>query len=186
MIEFEELDRLLVAARAGSRAAECHGFLCGYICTGSQPGEEFFRKFLLAEAENDPIAGACCRRIAELASAIRAQIRSPDLQLQLLLPDDDRPLMDRGIALTEWCQGFLSGLGMAGILDDGTITGESGEVIEDLYQICRLDTDAMVGTGEEAEAAFFELTEYVRMGVILIHDELAGLPVASDGPKVLH
>ena len=186
MLNFEDLNKLLIDARAGSRAAECHGFLCGYLCITNNVEEEMFSKFLLADSIDDVTFDECCAQIAKLAADINTQISSSDFELQLLLPDDDRPLTERSIALMQWCQGFLSGLGVAGIVDTGSISAESRELIDDLYKICRLDADEINGSGEEEESALIELIEYVRMGAIMIHEEFHSLPLAASRPEVLH
>ena len=186
MLNFEDLNKLLVDARTGSCAAGCHGFLCGYLCINNNVEEDMFRKFLLADTADDVTYDQCCAQIAELAVDINAQISSSDFELRLLLPDDDRPLIERSIALTQWCQGFLSGLGVAGMVDTGSISAESRELIDDFYKICRLNADEIKGSGEEEESALIELIEYVRMGAIMIHDEFHSLPLAMSRPEILH
>jgi len=186
MLNFDDLNKLLIDAQAGSRAAECHGFLCGYRCISNHVEEELFIKYLLADTTDDVTFHECCSQITELASDINTQISSSDFELQLLLPEDDRPLQERSIALIEWCQGFLSGLGIGGMVDTDSISAESREFIDDLYKICRLNAEEIEDSGEEEESALIELIEYVRMGVIMIHDEFQSLPVAISRPEVLH
>ncbi len=186
MLNFDDLNKLLIDAKAGSRAAECHGFLCGFRCINNHVEEELFRKYLLADTTDNVIFHECCTRIAELASDINTQISSTGFELHLLLPEDDRPLQERSIALIEWCQGFLGGLGVGGMVDPDSIPAECREFIDDLYKICRLNADEIEDTGEDEESALIELIEYVRMGVIMIHDEFQSLPVAISRPEVLH
>lgn len=186
MLNFNDLNKLLIDARAGSRAAECHGFLCGYLCINKNVEEEMFREILLADAADEVIFDECCVQITELASEINTQISSSDFELQLLLPDDDRPLQERSFALTQWCQGFLSGLGIAGMVDTGSISVESRELIDDMYKICRMNAEETGGSGEEEESALVELIEYVRMGAIMMHDEFQNSLVAMKHFEVLH
>jgi len=188
MMKFEELDRLLANAHAGSRAAECHGFLCGYLCVSDNIEKELFDKYLLS----DPVGmdtdrtTECVDKISGLADDVNEQITSGSFELQLLLPDDQYPLVERSVALTEWCQGFLSGLGIGGIVDFDTISAESRELIDDLYKICNLDVESSRDAGEEGESALMELIEYVRMGAIFIYQEFHTSPSVMDKPEVLH
>lgn len=188
MMKFEELDSLLADARAGSRAAECHGFLCGYLCVSDNIEKGLFDKYLLSDLEgrdSDQIA-ECADRIAVLADDVSDQISSGNFELQLLLPGDRSPLAERSEALTQWCQGFLSGLGIGGIVDFDTISAESRELIDDMYKICNLDIESAGNVGEEGETALVELIEYVRMGAIFIHQEFHNSPSVMDKPEVLH
>jgi hypothetical protein len=103
------------------------------------------------------------------------------MDFQLLLPDDDAPLAERAMALSQWCQGFLYGFGTGGAVPRDRLSGEVEEVLRDLTHI----SQASVETGadaEEEEQAYTEIIEYVRAGVQLIHDELIELRVASAPP----
>ena len=102
------------------------------------------------------------------------------------MPDDNSSLPERSAALIEWCEGFLSGLGIAGVTDFERLSFECRELIHDLYKICRLDVGDMEDTGEDEEAAFVELIEYVRMGTMMLHDEMHNSSVSGIRPEVLH
>ena len=183
-MNFKEFNNLLIDAQAGSRAAECHGFLCGYFCVNKELHEDTFKKYLLADTMDQDLLNVCFEKITELAAEINRNISEGQFELQLMLPDDDCPMSERGEALIQWCEGFLSGLGIAGIDGLELLTVESRELIVDLYKICRLDVTDMDESGEEEESAFLELTEYVRMGAILLYEELNN--ITADKPGVLH
>ena len=85
------------------------------------------------------------------------------------MPDDDALLSDRLTALGVWCGGFLSGFGLSGGNTDG-LEEDAVSVLEDMVAISEVDPDA--DESEAAEAQFLEVTEYVRMGVLLL---LAGV-----------
>lgn len=170
-MNFDELSRLLHDAGSGTGAAECHGFLCGYLCINNGLGEEVVKSCLLADRGSTMPTDACVDGIRALAAEVHARITATDFSLQLLLPDDDRPLQERGASLIKWCEGFLSGLGAAGVVRFYSLSTECRELLDDLYKICRLDPDDMSDAGEEEEAALTELIEYVRMGAILMHEE---------------
>ena len=177
MINFNELNQLLASAACGSRAAECHGFLCGYLCVRSQVEDTVLKECLMAELEENDLAPQCMEELSLLSRSVSEQISSANFKLELLLPGDDMSLADRSAALTEWCEGFLGGLGTAGMTDFDLLSFECRELIQDLYKICRLDPASIRDSSEEDEAALMELIEYVRMGAMLVHDELR---MASD------
>ncbi len=186
MLDFDLLEKMLEDANAGSRAAECHGFLCAQVCVASMVREEVFTEYLLADANDDVRLDQCKTHISELAIDITRQIASPDFELQLMLPDDAHSLENRGIALTEWCQGFLSGLGVAGLGSTDSMSDASRELIDDLYKICRLGTDDLGKYCKDGESDLMGLIEYVRMGAILIYDEYHGKPSNMSRPEKLH
>ncbi len=186
MFDFYELENMLEDASVGSRAAECHGFLCAQVCVSGAVHEEIFTEYLFAEATDDAQIDECFRQIQELVMDIARQMSSSDFEFELLLPGDDHSLEQRGIALREWCQGFLSGLGVAGLGSTETMSDASKELIDDLYEICRLSTDELDEEGEEGESSLVELIEYVRMGAMFIYDELRGLPSGAGNSEMLH
>lgn len=183
-MNFKELNNLLIDARAGSRAAECHGFICGYLCVNKELHEDTFKRYLLTDTMDQDLQDLCFEKFTELAAKITREITDGQFELQLMLPDDSCTMSERGEALIQWCEGFLSGLGVAGINNLELLTMDSRELIQDLYKICRLNVDDMDESGEDEESAFMELTEYVRMGAILLHEELN--KSQSDNSGLLH
>ena len=128
----------------------------------------------------------CSEKLGELATEVMAAINAQNFTLQLFLPDDNCPLNERGAALVQWCEGFLSGLGIAGLLEFDLLSAEGREVIQDLYKICRLDVDDLAEEGEDEESAFMELSEYVRMGAILLHEEFQQTGTSGENTRILH
>lgn len=185
-MNYKELENLLIDANAGSRAAECHGFLCGYLCVSDNLQEDTFRRYLLADMTDQQAFLECYKQIAELAAEVYLKITSEDFTLELLLPDETSPLSERSVALVQWCEGFLSGLGVAGVTDIDLLSFECRELIQDLYKICRLNADEINRYGNEEEAAFNELTEYIRMGAMLLHVEMQNTAFGTNRPGVLH
>ena len=185
-MNFNELNNLLIDAKAGSHAAECHGFLCGYLCLVKEVKADTFRRYLFAEMADPEMLNECSKKVGELATEVMAAISAQNFTLELFLPDDNCPLNERGAALVRWCEGFLSGLGIAGLLEFDLLSDEGREVIQDLYKICRLDVDDLAEEGEDEESAFMELTEYVRMGAILLHEEFQHTGTSGDNDRILH
>jgi hypothetical protein len=111
------------------------------------------------------------------------QMNDTEADFELMLPDDDEPLEMRIEALGAWCQGFVYGLAVGGIKEDTELPEDSKELITDILEISRAgyvaDNEAELatdeGNSEEDEVAFMEVSEYVRMGVLLIYEELQPL-----------
>ncbi len=94
-----------------------------------------------------------------------------------LLPPDDWLLAVRAEALAAWCAGFMRGLGeaAAGTATREVLAGEAGrEIMADFAEIARLSP----GDDEsdlEAESAYSELVEFVRVSAQLLFDEFFDL-----------
>ena len=83
-------------------------------------------------------------------------------------------LPERTAALSEWCQGFLLGLVSGGIAEDSQLPDDVSELIQDFTEISRAGFE-LGSASEEDEDAFAQITEYVRVGVLLINEELQPL-----------
>jgi yecA family protein len=186
MFDFDVLEKMLEDVNAGRRAAECHGFICAQICIAGNITEHMLTENLLGDAAEDMLISECQTQISELVIDVSEQLASPEIELQLILPDDEMSLEIRGIALTEWCQGFLSGLEVAGLDSTEAMSDASKELIDDLYKISRLNTEDLDEYVEQNEHDLMELIEYVRMGAILIYDEFHDLLSNKDLPETLH
>ena len=184
MLEYIELDQLLSGVEAEVCAAGCHGFLCGQICVYGYPLEELWQEYIDAQTTDDILVDNCYDEIKVLLSDTINSMQSYDMDFQLMLPGGDSPLEDRVDALAEWCHGFLNGYGVAAGEQELTMTEDCREVLEDFTRICQVGIDE--NTNEEDEQALFELIEYVRMGTILIFEDLSAGAWMNERPGVLH
>ncbi len=76
------------------------------------------------------------------------------------------------LALGEWCQGFLYGLGTGVAVPEASqLPGDAAEVLRDMTEITHVDVDP-ADDAESNEAAYAELVEFVRVGVQLLYDQL--------------
>jgi uncharacterized protein len=168
--DYSHLQQLLMQERSLADAAEAHGTLAGCLCATSGYGYEDWLKEILPEGRAGPEAQASLR---QLYAATADALLQPDMEFELLLPPDTQPLEARTAALAQWCQGFLYGLGAGAIPDASELPGDVGEIVRDFVEITRAGVDAEQGE-ESNEAAYAELVEFVRVGVQLLFEELAG------------
>ena len=117
-------------------------------------------------------------RVAQFATLTANALAADDFSFSLLLPDDDAPLSVRTDALSQWCGGFLYGLALGGFREDVEMPGNVSEVMKDFYEISHARF-AYEATDDADEAAYMEIVEYVRMSVLLLHEELQPLPTTS-------
>ena len=190
MQKCEQLNEMLIASGAGFHASECHGFLCALVCGNGQVQEQKIREYFLLDSDEIVNADECFSHLKALAEDIEVKMYSSDLDLELLLADEDDALAERGRSLAEWCQGFMSGMGLSGVKDE-QIPSESQELIGDFYKIANLDADNENDKDDSDQGndfALIELIEYVRMGTIYIFEDLQGNVDNPENcqPRVLH
>ncbi|HFD12043.1 MAG TPA: YecA family protein [Crenotrichaceae bacterium] len=162
-LTYEDIEVLMQSADNFESPSEIHGMMTGFLC--AKPDLPFTHwlseiDFSFNQASDRELLEQLYHQIAEIL------VRN-EYDFDLLLPDDDSPSDLRAIALSHWVQGFLYGLGYRG--DEQDWPGETQSILLDLTKIGQLDPQ--VDT-EEDEQALMEVTEYVRVSVLLIHAEL--------------
>lgn len=155
--------------------AEFHGLLCGLLCVDSGLTAD---TWLATVDQESGRTAAVTAEMRQLYSATLNQLDSTEFGFHLLLPDDDRILGERAVALGAWCQGFLSGLGLGGLESTADLSPEVGEFIQDVSQIARIGFDTYDGD-EGDETAYAEIVEYLRVGVLLVRQALSPKPATT-------
>ena len=152
--------------------AEFHGLLCGMLCADPGLTADGWLKAISHEIRNLADDSGLLR---QLYRSTRTQLDSDSLDFHLLLPDDEQALGERTMALGDWCQGFLSGLGLGGLNATENLPDEADEFIRDVSQIAQLGLDAS-DEDESDETAYAEIVEYLRVGVLLLRQTLDPSP----------
>lgn len=180
--DYAEIQRSLALSHALAEPAEAHGQLAGALCALVRYRMEDWLAEILPETS---LANGADPVLQALYHATVAALSGAEMEFDLLIPGEDRPIAERTQALTLWCTGFLYGLGTSAA-DPLRLPGELGEIVRDLTEITRADVD--ITDSEEAnESALAELVEFVRVGVQLVFDELEPLRERHTPPgHVLH
>lgn len=181
---FNDLQRALVQSRALTDAAEAHGTLVGSLCASSCSLADWLAE-ILPEGRADSSAADSLRAVFESTSGA---LGDGALAFAPLLPADDEPIGDRALALGEWCQGFLYGLGTGvAVPEASSLPGEAAEVLRDMTEITHVDVDPEDDPASN-EAAYADLVEFVRAGVQLLYGHLQSLRElrVAGFPETLH
>lgn len=185
MEEYFELNDIFLNVGAGITVAECHGFLSGQIAISGQNDASMWEDFLLGGINEETALEQCQAVISHMAANIAEDLLSSDMVFEPLLPDDSNSLFQRTQALSDWCAGFVSGMGTAGLGGDDSAEMEDdcAEFVADVIEISKLDG---VEDDEENEEALMELIEYLRAGVIMLHQEYNKDMLGENDDEVLH
>ncbi len=160
---FDDFCNLLMPYGALNSPSELHGLLCGKLCGGARLTlDEWLQsawEFLDVTETPD---GQANDEVAALMHVTLEQLNSGNYDMQLMLPDEDTDLDQRTVALSQWCHGFLTGFGSAGIDPDQEFSSDNADALRDMAAIVQAavsDDD----DDEEQESGFYDLVEYVRV-----------------------
>jgi uncharacterized protein YgfB (UPF0149 family) len=118
---------------------------------------------------NDALVKEAIKAFKALFDEMKQLLNDPEMGFELMLPDEEVSLVKRLQALGQWCQGFVYGIGRGGVTT-GMLKGDAAELLKDFAEISRISEEAE--GSEEDEEAYMELVEYIRVGVLLINEEL--------------
>jgi uncharacterized protein len=170
--------------------SEVHGTLCGLLCANTSAEMGIWKQALWPnQASGDLLAAEADEIFQQTHDVTRQQLNDPACEFEMLLPDDDDSLIQRVNALGDWSQGYLIGLSLGGITDFAPLPEDAREIAKDLLEIARAGTSYDLEGSEEDESAYAELVEYLRVGVLLINEELQptqAAPVNIEHDETLH
>ena len=170
--------------------SEIHGTITGLLCAKTGAKAELWQYNLwphLSDSNNtDLLASEALEVLNQLHDITRLQLNDPQCELQLLLPNDEDPIDQRVNALGDWCQAYLVGLTLGGVNDFSPLPDNTREMANDLVEIARAGTSYDLEESEEDENAYAELVEYLRVGVLLINEELQPTKSTPQSDSTLH
>ncbi len=171
---FESMAEALGSAGALTEPAEAHGQLCGLACgLGTAAATAWVADVLSADAVDGVVSEVTRQQLTQLAGETCAELEEGDMSLKLVLPPDNASLGMRAECLAQWCQGFMHGLATAVVDSERLESGVVGEILRDFSEIGKA-AFAEEETAGEAEAAYVELVEFVRLSTQLVFEELHG------------
>ncbi|MEE8156558.1 MAG: UPF0149 family protein [Gammaproteobacteria bacterium] len=187
ILKYHELDDVLTRLGALCGAAEAHGTFCGLFCSAPRTARQQYLDNIIGVARtDDPDIDQCREVLDRMMQESSGLLAASQLAFELILPDDVEALDLRTTALAHWCQAFLTGLTDGGLNDLDAIPEDARELVGDFSDITRAGIDEDQNQ-EEAEKAYAELVEYVRVGVQVIFEELNALKSPQAGvPAHLH
>lgn len=173
--------------------SEVHGLCCGLLC--AQPSTAAKTRWfteLLDSGSLSPadVAGnaAPLKTLDEWFGKTLSSMNDADLDFTPLQPEDDVPVAERLRALGDFCAGFTYGVGLT-MAQRGNrpLPEDTREIIEDFQAIDaadpvdQADDDGKTPSVDSQEGMYIELLEYVRVGVLLVLEELRPISPTSQG-----
>lgn len=184
---FNKRSDLLAQLSVPLSVSEAHGIAVGLLC-GQSSGHaksRWLTEMLDAADMKAEFVQKCATEIRELDAWFDetvAALNDTELGFEPEMPDDSSPLSERSIGLVDFCSGFNYGLGLSsGGRDTSSLPEDTREVIADFQAIESLDLDELDDSDDEA---WQELFEFLRVGVLLVHEELH--PVVGGNNTSVH
>ncbi len=164
---FEIVNTIFEQHDADLGAAEAHGMAVGMLCVDIRSeAANWLLKVFDPETQLTTEDKAI---LLELFEQTRQLLNPEDeaFAFDLFLPGEEVRLSDQVEALRNWCQGFLYGVGF--VKTNADWPGDCGEIMRDIVEFTKLDTDV---SGDEDENALMEIHEYLRSAVLIVRDQM--------------
>ena len=171
-LDYIAFDKSLTEADADYSVSEAQAIACGMLSVNIVSDKIRWVQLIFGEINTTNNAQEDAIRLSgELFEQSKRQLQDPNLAFELILPDEEESLYAKVTALQEWCAGYLLGVDIAGIKDHSKLPEDSRELLADFSEI-GLSGQFDLENESASEEALVEISEYIRMGVLLINEEL--------------
>ena len=181
-INYELAKDALQKLNTDDTISSAHGLLCGFYCVKQDISlDDWLNEVLVSIDLNNLLEKESHQILAEIFNNTSEQLSDPTLNFWPVIADDVCSLREQANTLIEWCQGFLVGLGLSSV---ETSDEEVLEMIKDISEISQLDFELL--DSEENTQDFYEIVEFVRIGVLFIQETLQPSKQDFISPDQLH
>lgn len=171
-IHYNQVADCLDRAEIDMLASEIHGIACGLLAGNSSADKIKWVQELVPELDSQNVLQKdAIREMGRLFDDAQSGLQDSEFRFELFLPEDDSSLATRMEALQDWCQGFVLGMTMAGVKDYSKLPEDSKDLMEDFVNI-GTSGEFDYEDEQESEVAFTDVSQYVRVGTLLINEEL--------------
>lgn len=167
-LEYNNIQSSLSELNCHVSPAEAHGIICGMLTVNTAADQNTWLNEII---EDDQLNNTAVTQLNTLFKQSLQQLNDSNLGLKILLPADDTTLAIRLATIQEWCQGLLYGTALSGLKEWTKLPEDSREFLQDVSQISS-SGDFDLEEDEEAEQHYSEIVEYLRVGTLLLSEEL--------------
>ncbi len=185
-MDIKQIQSDLVKLGSESTSSEAHGILCGVLC-GRSDIEAWEWLSLTVDAYDaiepgDLLAREASESLSTFFLATVAALSDDNLKFYPLLAEDESEVVLLE-SIAQWAQGYLMGLSLAGIKTFSDYPEDVTEFVEAMASISKADDYDLAGDDSD-EAAMVELIEFIRIGVLLMNEEMNPVRMPVDSPSV--
>ncbi len=182
--QLETLTLLLERLNLDCEPYEFHGVATALVTRSPDDApSQWMELFKLIADPQDLLQQETIARLNSELELIFDSLNDELLGFQPLIADDNESLTERVYSLANWCQGYLLGLNYQDSQWIEQQAPEFQEMVDDLMEISQIES-FQLEDGEEDEHSLFEIVEYVKTGVLLIHGTLHSNPDGMQQPTI--
>jgi len=185
-IDYLKLEQVLHQGDADFTVAESQAIACGMLVVNIAADKLAWVKLIVGEVDDsNNNQQRAIVSLDKLFEQTKKQLQDSNLEFNLLIPDDDDPISHRFNAVQDWCRGFLTGVALSGVSlenKESALPEDTRDLLKDFANISSsgdFDFDEEEGEDAESEIALAEIIEYLRMGALLINEELQPIKSSS-------
>jgi yecA family protein len=183
-LDFASVQAILTAESITAHGAELHGVLTGLVCAGfTFESDDYIAMINDLFNNGEGLPREVKSTVKSMFAKVWHDIIDDSYSFQLMLPDDDDSIVERGHALSVWVQGFNLGFGLQQ-KDKAVYSEDVKEVLIDFVEIANLSDE--MEENEDTEQAYFEIAEYVRISALLCFTELGSPPESKSAEETIH
>jgi uncharacterized protein YgfB (UPF0149 family) len=175
---YQIVDTIITTIEPAVTAAEAHGMATGILCIDNGADAITWLNEIFQDTidllEEDKIV------LLSLFEQTRKLINGDEFEFDLFIPDDTFSLREQTDGLSNWCKGFLLGVGYS--TTEAKWPGETEEILKDIIEFSKVDIE-IAEEHDEDENALMEIHEYLRAAVMLFRTEFGD---TNDNDVVLH
>lgn len=185
-MNFEQIKNNLLKLGSESSPSEAHGTLCGLLCAKEDIDVQQWLTVTLDvtvedSTASDLLAQQARESLTDFFSVTVTALADNNLSFYPLLPPGENEFI-RLEAIGQWAQGYLMGLSLGGIKNFSDFAEEVTEFVEAMASISNAYDYDLAGD-ESDEEAIIELVEFIRIGVLLMNEEMNPVRVPIDIPE---
>lgn len=171
-MSYQIINEILQRYDSDLEPAQAHGIASALLCVDQNAQAVTWLAQIIDE--NESLLEEDKTTLADLFELTRTflQPEQASFEFDLLLPSDE-DLQEQAIALGQWCEGFLWGIGY--VTADAPTSQEVTTILREIIEFTKLDTDIEEENEEDAEA-FMQIHQYLRAAVLIIRDEWLAPP----------
>jgi hypothetical protein len=189
LLTFDDLEDLLAEQDCDTRGSELQGLICGLYAGGMANDGKSWKSPVMQHLNDGRLfPSQAMEQLESYVAGLGEQLEQDVFAMEMAIPDDTAPIVERLEAICQWSQGFLHGYGLQ--LGGQRIDSEElNEALEDLTEIAKVDLE--VEENEEMEQALYTVVEHVRVTSQVIFLETRSrvkqaLHEMQSQPNVLH
>ncbi len=164
---YQTINKIFQKNESDLSASEAHGLATGLLCIEKDIElavwlTQLFPDDIVLLDEDKTMLNSLFEQTRQLLNEEDVNFR-----YDLFLPGEDEPFAEQLEALRLWCEGFLFGIGYS--RSSSEWPGQTGEIIRDIVEFTKLDTEQEDEVDEDA--ALMEIQEYLRVAVMTVKEQ---------------